>query len=170
MKTMIKRFVVYLSAVVMLSAAATSYAMHGGEGEQCGVKGHGFKGAEGGKWGGPAKRFQGMIDKLDLSGEQREQLKTHLDQKKARTETLREALKATHKALREELGSYDSDEGAIKNTVAELKAINAQMLDLKVDNVLAMKKILTPEQFQKMKELRKERRNQKTEKMHGRKK
>lgn len=170
MKTIIKRFLVYLSVALMFLAASTAYAMPGFDGSQRGEKGPGFEGDEAKNGKGPEKHFQDMTEQLDLSKEQKEQLKTHYDQQKVRMKETGEALKTSRKALRDEMQNYNSDESTIKNTTAELKALQAQMLDQKVDGFLAMREILTPEQFQKMNDLREERRNQNREKMQGHKK
>ncbi|MFC1644195.1 Spy/CpxP family protein refolding chaperone [Candidatus Omnitrophota bacterium] len=144
--------------------------MPGFDGPKCQAKGAGFEGSEGKKGKDHEKYFQEMIDKMDLSKEQREQFKTHREEQKAQMKELKDALKEKRKALHAELKNYDSDESTIKSTVAELKTIQGQMLDQKVNSFLGMKKILTPEQFQKMNELRDEKRKQKHEKMQGYKK
>ena len=160
MKTKIKRSIVYLSAALMLLAASTSYAVPD------------FKGPrrEGKEEKVHEKIYQDMTEKLDLSEEQKEQLNTHRGRQKARMKELKKELKTTHEALRKELKNCDSDESAIKSTVTRLKKVQAQLLDQKVDNFLAMREILTPEQFRKMNELREERRKQRLEKKQGRKK
>ncbi len=160
MKTIFKRSMVYMSVVLMLLAASTSYAMPDFKGPR----------SEGREGENHEKRFQDMTEKLDLSEGQREQLKAHRDQQKARMKELKEELRTNYKTLRKELENYDSDERIVKGTAAKLKTIQAQLLDQKVDNFLAMRKILTPEQFRKMSELREERREQWREKMQSRKK
>ncbi|MFH1878003.1 MAG: hypothetical protein ABH883_04280, partial [Candidatus Omnitrophota bacterium] len=44
----------------------------------------------------------------------------------------------------------------IKNTVSEIKGLQGRLIDNRVDNFLKMKQILTPEQFQKLSSLMKE--------------
>jgi Spy/CpxP family protein refolding chaperone len=163
MKTITKRFMVYLSAVLVLLAASASYAMPGFRGSQ-------YEGKEGKKEEVYEKKFQDMTEKLDLSEKQKEQLKAHRDQQKTRMKELKGELKTNYKELRKELENYDTDERTIKGTAAKLKTVQAQLLDQKVDNFLAMKKILAPEQFQKMNELRKERHEKMRKKMKSRRK
>ena len=46
----------------------------------------------------------------------------------------------------------DSDKEKIDSLVAEINVIHAEKLNLKVNSILAIKEILTPEQYQKLQE------------------
>jgi Spy/CpxP family protein refolding chaperone len=91
-----------------------------------------------------------LIEKLGLTFEQQEQLK------KLRT-VHREEMGETIKTLRykrfelfQELEKPESDKKKITNLVTEVKTLQGKLLDIRVDNILKMKGILTPEQYKKL--------------------
>ena len=105
MKRLIKQFTIYTAIALMLTASS-AYAMQGGECE--------------GKGGDREKKFQKVVDQLNLTDEQREELKTQHQEKKAAMKELREELNTNRKALHEELKKYDSDRNTIKSTTKKI--------------------------------------------------
>ncbi|UCG35272.1 MAG: periplasmic heavy metal sensor [Candidatus Omnitrophota bacterium] len=97
-----------------------------------------------------------FIEKLGLNEEQQEKLLEQRRQQHAEGKELAEQLKAQRKLLREEFDKLVPDPKALKKISAEIKKVEGQMLDLRINGILATKEILTPQQYQQMKELREE--------------
>lgn|GEM_PF-2650505 len=97
-----------------------------------------------------------FIEKLGLSEEQQEQLLEQRRQHHAGAKELMEQLKEKTQALHQELDKLEPDQKTLKRTAAQIKKIKGDLLDLRIDSILATKKILTLQQYQKMQEMRKE--------------
>ncbi|MFH1772042.1 MAG: periplasmic heavy metal sensor [Candidatus Omnitrophota bacterium] len=100
-----------------------------------------------------------VMDEIGLTEPQREQIKEYRSQHKEVSGQLRMELKEKKKQLREELTKTDSNEAALRGLADEIKRIQGQIIDHKIESILEMKKIMTPEQYQKFKE--------KTKDFHG---
>ena len=87
---------------------------------------------------------------LNLTPEQRDQVKAQKEATKAQKQELREAMKAKRAELKAELAKKDLDRARVNVITTEMKAITAKLVDMRVESIIALKKILTPEQFQKM--------------------
>ncbi len=107
--------------------------------------------------------FQDLMDKLDLTEEQRETLKARREENLEKMKELREAMNENRQALREELLKDDYSKTAVKKTVREMKDIQGDMIEQRVDHFLQMKEVLTSEQYRKFTELA-ERKRQKAPK------
>ena len=110
-------------------------------------------------WQNREGRLQKIFDELGVSDEQRAQLK-------ANKEKNREAMKAVHeqkKSLREELNQElmkpELDMAKVKEIHEKMKALDAQVSDNRLDSILEVRKILTPEQFGKFLSVMKEKMN-----------
>jgi len=97
------------------------------------------------------KREQ-VIRQLNLTPQQEAQIKQlqMLNRQKAKELFLR--LKEKRKELADELDKAHSSPIKIKALIAELKDIQGCLIEQRVDDVLKMKEILTPEQYQKFSE------------------
>jgi Spy/CpxP family protein refolding chaperone len=104
----------------------------------------------GGKKGG---HFQSLIDKLDITDEQKETLMEQREEHWKKMKDLREAMNENRQDLREELLKDDYSKTAVKRTVREMKGIQGDMIEQRVDHFLQMKEVLTPEQYRKFTEL-----------------
>jgi Spy/CpxP family protein refolding chaperone len=98
--------------------------------------------------------FKKMAEELKLTPEQKSQLDKQRDEFMAKTQVLREKIKTMRTALRQELDKPTSDKAHIDRLVTELKDAVGEQIRIKVDSVIALKQVLTPEQFAKMNELR----------------
>ena len=110
----------------------------------------GGRGREPGEKGG--KMMEKMGEELGLTREQQDQVKALRESGKEKAGPLREKSKAVREAMREELNRADTDSSKVKGYVEELTALYRQKLEQRVDGVLGMKKVLTPEQFSKLNE------------------
>jgi Spy/CpxP family protein refolding chaperone len=87
---------------------------------------------------------------LGLTEEQKELLKEQRYQAKyKRIETFNK-IRLKELELRHELEKKEINEKTVRTIVDELKKLQGNMIEQRVDAVLSMKKILTPEQFEKL--------------------
>jgi protein CpxP len=125
-----------------------------------GMMGHGrgMRGGPGGPFGGPGGGMFGLLGpgmrELDLTDAQRDQVRgiveSHQDERKA----IGDRMMTARKALQEAITADAIDEGAIKARVNEVAAVEADQAILQAKLHAAMVGVLTPEQQQKLKELR----------------
>lgn len=121
--------------------------------------------------GGPPCGDDDFVKELGLTDDQLTKFRQHRVESKTEAVKLRMLLKDHQSDLREELGRYDSDTAKINKITSEIKKLQAQLIDHRVASVLELKKILTPEQFEKFQERideRRERMMHRKGEMHGR--
>ena len=94
-----------------------------------------------------------IAEELGLSAEQKEQLKEQRFQAKYNMTENRNKIKLKELELRYELEREVVNQGAINKIVAELKQLHGISIEQRVDSILKMKEILTPEQFEKLESL-----------------
>jgi Spy/CpxP family protein refolding chaperone len=104
------------------------------------------------KWH-PGQRIQEIYSQLNLSDDQKKQLEANKQQHRAIMANARQEMKADREALREELMKPQLDMPKITQIHNQIKALGAQMEDTKLSSILAVRAILTPEQYLKFKEL-----------------
>jgi len=158
MKKLLKKLTIYTALAAMVASTSLAYAMPMEE-EHAGEKS--------GKGGEKGEKFQAIMEKLDLTQEQKDQLKEHREARQEETKELKEELKANRKTLHEELKKYDSDRGVIAATLSKVNDLQGKLMQEKTESFLQMKEILTPEQFQKMSELKDAQRAKKGKKGKG---
>lgn len=107
----------------------------------------------------PQERFDNMVEELGLSGEQQEQLRQQKETRRQEHQELREALREAQEALKEELSREDIDQSKLDSIAGGLKQLNNRMVDDRIEGILKMREILTPDQYRKFQE--------KAQKMHG---
>ncbi len=110
---------------------------------------------EGGKWNNPEKRaemFEKMAEELDLSDDQRVDIKAHQQKKQTEMKKIHTAMREKRKELRKELEKKHSDEKKIRKIANALKKIQGRMIDNRIDGILTVKAILSPAQFKKFNE------------------
>ena len=97
------------------------------------------------------KRSQ-VIQQLNLTPQQEAQIKQlqMLNRQKAKELFLR--LKEKRKELADELDKASSNPIKIRALISALKDIQGRLIEKRVEDVLKMKEILTPEQYQKFSE------------------
>lgn len=166
MKSIFK--VVFVLAIIgtMVFCNTLSYAGHEGGGGsgygKCGGRegqGHGKKGGHGPDVFGP------MLEEIDLTDEQEAQIEEQKEVQKEKSKELWQKIKAKHDELRTELEKPESNKEAIDKTVSELNALNAEKMENRVNGILAIKGILTPEQFETLSAKKEEKKQSKRQKM-----
>jgi len=98
------------------------------------------------------KNIERLFDELNITAQQKEQLKGIMQESRAKTVANREKLRLNRQALKEELEKVTSDTAKINALVADVKSIEGQLTDERVSHILRIKAVLTPEQFVKFKE------------------
>jgi len=93
------------------------------------------------------ERVQKIIDELGLTEEQVQQIKQNKIEHQEQAEILQEKMKQIHTAIRTELLKETSNEKTLKELADELKSVQAAMVDHRIESLLRLKDILTPEQF-----------------------
>ena len=147
MKTRTKKLIAVLLIALLVVPVTTSFAERcsysGGYGEDHEARREKFK-----------EKMDRLSEDLNLTPEQKDQMKAHHKESRQTMEKLRGEMKEYRKALKEELKKENPDRPAIARTVAKMKDVQGRMIDQRVNNFLQMKKILTPEQYQKLSEIR----------------
>ncbi len=102
----------------------------------------------GGKGFFMGKRVMDVLDKLDLSEEQRAKINAIHEDMREKTKGLREEMRENMKALKDELDLYKSDERRIKEIMQKINGTGAELFETHVNTFIRMKEILTPGQFE----------------------
>ena len=153
-KTGFKSIAVVVLALTAMAGLVLAAPGRGGNRQRGGYE----FGAEGpGRFGMGMERPGGqailhILGKLDLTDEQKESVKKITEEAKEKNKTAAEAVIEARKALREAVEK--GDEEAVRKAATELgKALGDQAV-LKVQTMASIKKVLTPEQLQKLEELK----------------
>ena len=136
--------VVFLGVLTSLILLTTAHAY---DGEEPGVRKEQFKK----NW--EEKKAQ-MIEQLGLTEEQQQLLKAHKESHRGKMKELKEQIRAKREAMRLALQNADVDENTVRATNEEIKALMNTVADYRLDGVLELRKIFTPEQFKKFNELK----------------
>lgn len=96
------------------------------------------------------KRFDMLLEKLNLTAQQKAQLENHRASHKKAGKKFHEAMMRYHRALKDELEKGILNRTEIQNIVTEIKSLMAQSIDDRVSAILAIRDILTPEQFKQL--------------------
>ena len=96
-----------------------------------------------------SKRGGGFARELNLTPEQQEQLKQHREANQEKIKQLRQAMHAKRAELRAEIAKPNLDTAKVYSLASEIKSIFGQLLDLRIEGLIFMKRTLTPEQFEK---------------------
>lgn len=137
MKALMKKLVAVIAVAVIALSPALVYAERAGE--QC----------EAGDKAGKEGR-SGFYKDLGLTPQQTAELKARREANAGKAKEVREALKAKRAELKAEIEKPTVDRARITTLTTDIKNLTGQMIDQRVNSILAMKEILTPEQFAKM--------------------
>jgi Spy/CpxP family protein refolding chaperone len=95
------------------------------------------------------EKVDNLIKDLDLTSQQRVQLEKYRKTNHERHRKYRDLLKDKRKELEIELAKYDSDERETKRIATQLTDLWGEAIEQRTNSVLEIKKVLTPEQFEK---------------------
>lgn len=100
------------------------------------------------------REFGKHLKELDLTAEQTAKINAQRKEQKSAMKSIRESLMAKRNELRDELDKEKTDKAKIESITSELKRLEAQRIDQKVNGILQIKATLTPEQFKKLGSMR----------------
>ena len=136
-----KKMMMLMVVVVAVIFIAGSVFAWGG----CGYSGKGDKDCP------KAKDMKNEMKKdLGLTAEQDKQLEAVREAHRNEAKALHDAMKAKKDELRTAIAKPEATRAQVEPIVVELKALESQMVEKKVDGIFAVKGILTPEQFVKL--------------------
>lgn len=93
------------------------------------------------------KKMHQMYAQLNLTPEQKQKLEENKKQHRETTRALFEKMKASQEELNQELAKTVLDMKKIKSIQEKLKTAQSEMADFRLESMLQIRKILTPEQF-----------------------
>lgn len=92
-------------------------------------------------------RKQEIFKELNLTDEQKQRLEDKRKQHMDGAQDLRKNMKELKEALRQELEKESLDMAKINQIQAQIKEAQAQMMDNRLEGVLELRGVLTPEQY-----------------------
>ena len=101
---------------------------------------------------GPSPQWhsgQGIFNQLNLTDAQKKQLEANRQQHRARMEGIRQEMKTDRQALQDELMKPQLDMPRIKALDEQIKGLQGQMEEIRLNSILTVRGILTPDQFAK---------------------
>ena len=117
-------------------------------------------GARGGPGAGGERPFEKIKAELGLTDEQAAKLRDHRQAHRQAGMALWQDARAKREALRAELEKPNFDENKVKSLQAAARAAQEKLQDHRLQGIIDVKKILTPEQFAKFQAIMKEKRGQ----------
>ncbi|MFC2061358.1 Spy/CpxP family protein refolding chaperone [Elusimicrobiota bacterium] len=148
-----KRIIVLLTAVLVLSGTGVLFAEEGMRGNGKGSHGkHKDKGDssmhdEKGKW-------MRIMEELDLSQEQKEQIRKKKHESMKKKIEMHSELKLKLHDLKYELTEDKINTGKMNRLIDEISDIQKEMLKFRVNSLLEFKEVLTEEQWNKIKDVK----------------
>ena len=133
------KVMVVAAAVALVSFAANAYGGEGWKDHKNGDEGQ--------------RRFDKMAEDLGLTTEQKASLEKQHEATMPQMKALREKMRASREQLKAELDKDTPDKAKLAALVEEMKTLTGEQVQMRIDKVLEMKKILTPEQSAKMKSI-----------------
>lgn len=100
------------------------------------------------KWH-PGQRIQEIYRQLNLTDDQKKQLEANKEHLRTIMETVRQEMKTDREALKVELMKPQLDMAKITQIHGQIKVLQSQMEDNRLSSILAVRAILTPEQYLK---------------------
>ena len=99
---------------------------------------------------------------LNLDQSQKEKMQAQRDAYKQANKALYLELKRAKENLGKELAKETPDQSAIGAAATQLKAVQSQIVDQRIEKIGALRAILTPEQFRQLNELKERDKQRKT--------
>jgi len=119
-------------------------------------------------------RFEATANRLNLSDDQREKIKTLRQTQKQQMKALMQQMQAKRQQMKSELNNPSTTRESIAPIATEIKNIQSQLVDLRINNIFTIKEMLNEDQFSKLQQFhqqktgdRKERRQNRLENKRG---
>lgn len=103
------------------------------------------------------EKMKRMSSELKLTPEQEKKLKEHKQAHREASKTLWEAVRAKKDELEKELSNPKFEENKVKALHSEITALKAKLADHRLQGILEVRRILSPEQFTKFQDMMKKR-------------
>lgn len=100
------------------------------------------------------EKKENLKKELNLTAEQDKMLTEAKDSHRAEMETLMKAIKDKRDALKEAIARPGVTRKSLEPIIADMKVLESQMVDHRIDGILKVKSILSPEQFQKLEKMK----------------
>jgi len=143
------RKAVLLGVIATFLLTSSLYASHSyddkGEGERC------ARGERG-------EKFEKLKEELGITPEQATELKEQRKEFSGKRKELRKKLREKKQGLKAELEKESINRAAVDNTIEDIKNLTGEQYKNRVDKIISMKSILTPEQFKKLQSKMREKR------------
>lgn len=101
-----------------------------------------------GRYGRRGKIMKEVMREIGLTEEQEKTMKILREQGKGKRKKLRKDMRAKKIAIKMELNKKDSDKAELNRLADELAQTHKKLIDHRINRVLEMKKVLSPEQFE----------------------
>lgn len=109
---------------------------------------------------GGAQYKDRIFKELDLTSEQQAKLTENRQAQYEKTKELFKAIKEREEKLREVFNDPKATRITVESVVKEIKSLQAELIDNRVNGILAVRTILTPEQFAKFNQMIKKRKGE----------
>jgi Spy/CpxP family protein refolding chaperone len=96
--------------------------------------------------------FENIARELNLTESQKQQMAQQRTKEKEQGRVLREEMKAVRDELTKELDKDKPDRVRISSIISQMKELIGRRIEQRVEGILSMKQVLTPEQFKKLNE------------------
>ena len=103
------------------------------------------------------KRGEKIFQELNLTKEQQDKMTANRKAQRQEMMKLREQIRQKQEQLQESLGSASVTPASVGPLVNDIKSLQSQLIDLRINGIFAVKAIMTPEQFAKFQQLTQER-------------
>ncbi|MFA6636763.1 MAG: periplasmic heavy metal sensor [Candidatus Omnitrophota bacterium] len=101
-----------------------------------------------------AEKMERFAEELGLSDQQKEAIEANKKAAEENAAIIKQDLYASKQALSEELKKPEIDPAAVNKAALGIKDAQGKFVDARVESFLAMKEVLTEEQFRKMIEMK----------------
>ncbi len=98
-------------------------------------------------------RFKRMGKEIGITAEQEKKLEAHRKTHREQSRQLFEQMRQKREALQAEIEKPDMNMSQVNALQAELKSVQEKLADQRLEGILEVRKILTPEQFKKFHEI-----------------
>ena len=122
----------------------------GGRPNRRDVEGGSFQNGQKGKDGQERGGAMGFLKDLNLSEEQREKLKTMMQDGREKSQALREKSKGRYRAMMDYMADPSATEAKALEMQRDIQADQAKMSELRIQSWFKMRSVLTPEQLQQV--------------------
>ena len=100
----------------------------------------------------PEEAFDRIVNELNLNPGQQDQIAKQKSSQKDESQKIKAQLKEKREELRSELDKESSDKVRIDAIISDMKELIAQRIQQRVESILTLKKVLSPEQFKALNE------------------